>query len=262
MSNKAFCRSYGPWALVTGASSGIGAEFARQLAAKGLNLLLVARRAERLQQLADEMSSQHGVEVRVLVQNLASDDFMSALKATTGDLEIGLLINAAGFANTGPLLDNSIETEQQLLAVNCRAPLVMSHYFGNAMRQRGRGGIIFLASIVAFNAVPLWGNYAATKSYNLLLAEALGTELKRHGVAVMALCPGSTATEFQQVAGIRKVLAMPAQRVVSEALHALGHKRVLIPGWINRYNNFWLGLFPRGLSTRILASVMERLWLK
>lgn len=262
MINKAFCRSYGPWALVTGASSGIGAEFARQLGAMGLNLLLVARRAERLQQLADEISTQHEVEVRVLVQDLASNDFMPALKTATGDLEIGLLINAAGFANTGPLLDNPVESEQQLLAVNCRAPLLMSHYFGNGMRRRGRGGIIFLASIVAFNAVPLWGNYAATKSYTLLLAEALGSELKRDGVAILALCPGSTATEFQQVAGIRKVLAMPAQRVVSEALRALGHKRVLIPGWINRYNNFCLGLFPRRLSSGIFASMMERLRLK
>ena len=262
MSNKAFCHSYGPWAVVTGASSGIGAEFARQLAAMGLNLLLMARRAERLQQLADEISTQHGVEVHVLVQDLASNDFMPALKMATGDLEIGLLINAAGFANTGPLLDNSIEIEQQLLAVNCQAPLVMSHYFGNGMRKRGRGGIIFLASLVAFNAVPLWGNYAASKSYNLLLAEALGSELKGDGVAVLALCPGSTATEFQQVAGIRKVLTMPAQRVVSDALRALGHKRVLIPGWINRYNNFWLSLFPRVLSTRIFASVMDRLRLK
>lgn len=259
MSNNTFCQSYGPWSVVTGASSGIGAEFARQLAAKGLNILLVARRAERLQLMADEISSEHGVEVRVLVQDLASDDLMQALKAATADLEIGLLINAAGFANTGPLLDNSIETEQQLLAVNCQAPLLMSHYFGNEMRRRGRGGIMFLASIVAFNAVPQWANYAASKSYNLLLAEALGYELKRDGIDVLALCPGSTATEFQQVAGIRKVLTMTAQRVVSDALGALGHRRVLIPGWINRYNNFCLSLFPRAFCTRIFGAVVERL---
>lgn len=262
MTNEAFCRGYGPWALVTGASSGLGAEFARQLGATGLNLLLVARRAQRLQQLADEISSQQGVTVRVLVQDLAQDDFMPALEAATADIEIGLLINAAGFANTGPLLDNPIEREQQLLAVNCRAPLLLAHYFGNAMRKRGRGGIIFVASIVAFNAVPLWANYAASKSYNLMLAEALGSELKRDGVAVLALCPGSTATEFHQLAGIRQVMAMPAPRVVGDALRALAHRRILIPGWMNRYNTFWLNLFPRALGSGIFARVMERLRLK
>lgn len=262
MKNSEFCDKYGPWALVTGSSSGIGAEFAKQLAAMGMNLLLVARREERLQQLANDLAAKHEIEVRVLVQDLASADFMVSVKVVTEELEIGLLVNAAGFAITGPLLDNSVEDEQQLLNVNCRAPLLLSHFFGNKMRSRGRGGIIFLSSIVAFSAVPQWGNYAATKAYNLLLAEGLGDELKRDGVAVLALSPGPTATEFQQVAGIRDFMAMSADKVVSDALLALGRRRILIPGFLNRYNNFWLRFFPRSLNTWIFGAITERVRLK
>lgn len=259
---RVFYTTYGPWALVTGSSSGIGAEFARQLAAIGMNLLLVARRKDRLDQLADELTASHGIEVRVLVQDLASVDFMTTVKRATQELEIGLLVNAAGFAITGPLLENPIEDEQRLLNVNCLAPLLLAHHFGNKMRDRGRGGIIFLASIVAFSAVPQWSNYAASKAYNLLLAEGLGEELKRDGVEVLALSPGPTATEFQQVAGIRDFMVMDAKRVVTDALRAIGRRRLLIPGWLNRYNNFCLVFFPRSLNTWIFGSIIERVRLK
>ena len=262
MKNKAFCDKYGPWALVTGGSSGIGAEFARQLAAMGLNLLLVARREERLQQLVDELTTAYGVEVRLLAQDLASVDFMAHVKMATAELEIGLLVNAAGFAITGALLDNPIKDEQQLLDVNCRAPLLLSHHFGNKMRERKRGGIIFLASIVAFSATPQWSHYAASKAYNLLLAEGMHSELKGDGVDILALSPGPTVTEFQQVAGIRDFMVMSAEEVVASAIRALGHRRLLIPGWLNRYNNFWLRFFPRRLNTWIFGAITERVRLK
>jgi len=237
-----FLHRYGSWALITGGSSGMGAEFARQLGAMGFNLILVARRLERMQQLAEQITAEHKVDIKIIQQDLADNDFMQAIIKQTTDLDIGLLINGAGFALTGPLLDNDIEDEQGLLEVNCRAPLLLTHYFANKMRQRNKkqqkktGGVIFLSSIVAFSAVPKWGNYAASKAYNLLLSESLSSELQQEGIAVLALTPGPTATEFQQVAGVRDFMVMDVEQVVSKALSSLGKRSLVIPGWLNRYN--------------------------
>jgi len=257
-----FKRKYGPWALVTGGSSGIGAEFARQLGALGLNIVLVARREDRMEKLAAELRQLNGVSTRVVLADLSDTEFISSIISATQDLEIGLLINVAGFALTGPLLDNPLDEELQLLNVNCRAPLLLSHHFGREMRERKRGGIIFLSSIVAFSAVPQWSNYAASKAYNLLLAEALGDELMNDGVDVLALTPGPTATEFQQVANISDFMVMKPEKVVAAAIGSLGNRRMVMPGFLNRYNNFWLRFFPRRLNRKIFAAVINYVRLK
>jgi len=253
-----FLTRYGPWALITGASSGIGAEFAQQLAALGFKLILSARSTDKLYSLAKQLAAQYSIEVQVLTLDLGDKDFMNSIKQHTAEHETGLLINSAGFALTGPLLDNSINAEQQLLAVNCHAPLVLSHYFAHKMKPRKKGGIIFLSSIVAFSAVPQWANYAASKAYNLVLAESLHSELKPLGIDVLALSPGPTATGFQHNAGVRDFMTMDVQQVVHQALTDLGHKAISIPGALNRYNNFWVKIFPRALNRKIFAAIINK----
>ncbi|MDD9892803.1 MAG: SDR family NAD(P)-dependent oxidoreductase [Gammaproteobacteria bacterium] len=249
---------YGPWALISGASSGLGEEFARQLAAQGLNLVLLARRTERLESLGKELKSQHGIDYRAVSADLADPDFLAPVADQTEDLEIGLLINNAGFTNSGNFLDNDLQSEIRLVDVNCRAAMILAHHYGQGMRQRKRGGMIFTASIAGFVGIPFWGNYSASKSFDLKLAEALGAELKPHGVDVLALCPGATRTEFATYDGlISQVMTMPAEPVVAGAIKRLGKRRTWVAGLINRINVFATRFLPRTWSS-ILFGVVVR----
>ena len=155
---------YGPWALVTGASSGIGQGFARQLAARGVHLVLVARRAERLESLGAELSAAHGIKTRSVPLDLTREDFLPELLSATEDLEVGLIVCSAGFALTGDFLDHELDRELALLHVNCRAPMLLCHAYGRTMRDRKRGGIILLSSIAGFGATPRWTTIPATPS--------------------------------------------------------------------------------------------------
>lgn len=254
-----FIQRYGPWAVITGASAGIGAEFARQLAARGLNLALIARRKERLEALALQLREKFHIEVRVIVADLAQAEFAEEVGRALASLEIGLLVNNAGFGITGEFLRHDLQREVDLLAVNCRALLILSHRLAQPMAQRRRGGIIFVSSVLAFLATPYSAHYAASKAYELFLAQALGYELCRQGVDVLALCPGSTDTEFHGVAGSRPLDAMPVEPVVRLALVGLGKRSVVIPGWRNRWLVAFLKFAPRRLSTLLAGMAMRRL---
>lgn len=254
-----FVEKYGPWALVTGASSGMGVEFARQLAAKGLNLVLVARREDRLRDLAGRLEKDPGIHTRVIAADLSRDDFLPSIQQAIQGLEVGLLVNNAGFANTGDLLDNDLSTETSALHVNCRAPLMLAHELGKRMRERRKGGMIFVSSILAFAGAPEWSNYCATKAYNLILAEGLARELKKDGVDVMALCPGETRTGFQQVANTREVMAMGPDIVVRHALNKLGKRDTTVVGLINSLIVFSTRLQPRSLNARIFGWVLSQM---
>ena len=247
---KNFAKIYGKWALVTGASSGIGAEFAQKLAELGLNLILVARRRERLEQCATTLEQNFHIQVRCLSIDLSTENFMAQILSETSDIEIGLLINNAGFANTGEFLENDRAREVELLHVNCRAPMLLAHEFGQHMKKRQKGGIIFVSSIAAFSAMPLWSNYAATKAYCLLLGEGMANEFKHYGVDVLVVCPGATRTEFQTVAGVEAPREMAPDKVVLCAISSLGKKTVVIPGWHNRFIVSSTRLLPRWLNTK------------
>jgi uncharacterized protein len=254
-----FKERYGPWALVTGASAGIGEEFARQLAAIGLNLILVARRKHRLDDLARQLESANKVAVQTIAADLSRPDFLPSIASAIASTEVGLLVNNAGFGLAGEFLDHEIEKELALLDVNCRAPLVLTHVIGRQMAQRRRGGVIFVSSVSGFIATPFEAHYAASKAYELFLAEALGFELKKHGVDVLALCPGSTDTDFHSLAGSRSVAAMPVAPVVELAIKTLGKKPVAIPGWHNRLLVYVLKFTPRRLHTWLAGRVTENL---
>src|SRR5215475_9891492 len=235
-----FIERYGPWALVTGASAGIGAEFARQLSQMGLNLVLVARRRQRLEDLACDLESKNKVQVRIAGADLARPDFLPAIRSVTNSIEVGLLVNNAGFGLAGHFLEHELEEELNLLNVNCRAPLILTHEFGRQMAQRRKGGIIFVSSVSAYVATPFEASYAASKVYELFLAESLEYELKQSGVDMLALCPGSTQTAFHEIAGSRAVAPMTVQPVVELAIQKLGKKPVAIPGWHNRLLFFFI----------------------
>ena len=257
---------YGPWALITGASAGIGAEFAVRVAERGINVVLVARRRDRLEELASTIEDMFLVEARVAPADLTSRDVVEVLQPALADIEIGLLINCAGFGSTGPFLDMDPSVQESMLNLNCRAPMLLTHEIVQGMRERGRGGVIFVSSVNAFSAAPGVANYNATKAYDLVFAEGLAEELRPYGVDVQALCPGGTLTEFHQVAGLdmRKlgplaplVLAKPGS-VVATSLGALGGRVTVIPGVLNKLMILTMRLLPRRVSTWLFGSLINR----
>lgn len=252
-----FTEQFGPWALVTGASSGMGAEFARRLAASGLNVVLVARREDRLRRLTTDLEQDYGIQARWCRRDLSREDFLEPIRQATADINIGLLVNNAGFATSGNILDNALGEELRMFHVNARAPFMLAHHFGQQMRKRRRGGMIFVSSTVAVSGVPGWSNYAATKAFDLTLSDGLAQELRRDGVSVLAVMPGPTQTEFWQVTGGTPLLALTPQHVVQAALTSLGKRSTTVVGWLNKVLVFSTRLGPRWLNAAIFGKVVR-----
>ncbi len=258
-----FKEQYGPWAIVTGASSGIGAGFARQLAQKGLNLVLVARREPLLQELGQELEEQFGIKAIAVALDLTQADFISTLKSATQDLEIGLVINnAATWGDNNSFLDNAIEDELRIIDLNMRAPLILTHHFVGLMRQRNKGGVIFVSSAIAPLAAPGMANYMASKAYDLVFAKALHHELKGTGLDVLILCPGLTRTKHV-IADLKESVietAMPVSDVVSATLDALGTKVTVTPGIKTRIFSFVLDKFlPRQTGVALIGKQLKKM---
>jgi len=259
---SSFRERYGPWALVTGASSGIGAEFARHLGSLGFNLVLVARRVTRLQALAQEITGAHGCEVRSVECDLGSAQVLETLRPHLADLDLGLLVNNAGFANTGAVVDNDLEHELQLLHVNCRAYLTLSHEVGRRLAARGRGGIILVSSTMAFTPAALWAHYSASKAYALALGEAMHDEMRPRGVDVLAVCPGPSRTglyesadqDLSRVPAMFRPFLVEPQQVVTTALGSLGRKRSVVVGWPNKAAQLMTRFVPRSMPSRNVAT--------
>lgn len=192
----------GKWALVTGASAGIGLELARQLAAAGTNLVLTARRTERLQELASEFAAKYGTRVEVCGADLTEADAPEQIYAFTSGrgIEIELLLNNAGFGAFGYVHKIPAQRIAEMIQVNCTAVVTLTQLYVPAMIARRTGDVLIVSSVAAFQAVPFNSAYAATKAFDLLFAEGIAEELRPFGVRVCALCPGSTTTEFQEVA--------------------------------------------------------------
>lgn len=253
---RRFRHTYGPWALITGASAGLGTEFARQLASQGLNLVLVARRGNRLQALAQDLQQTYGIDTRVVPLDLAQASFLPQLTQATEGLDIGLLINNAGSAVHNHFLANDLNTELQISNLNTRAPLILAHHFGQHLQQRRRGGIIFLSSVVGLVGSPHWSNYAATKGHNLLLAEGLSAELKPSGVDVLAVTPGFMSTDLMPLSAFGKLLAVKPKVVARVALNKLGKQPVVTPGFRHQLFAWSTRFLPRWLNTQIFARVV------
>jgi hypothetical protein len=255
-----FAERYGPFALVTGAGAGLGAEFARQLAARGLGVVLVARRVEKLEEVAAELRERHGVPVRVAALDLAAPDLLPRLREALDGVDVGLLVSNAGRYVFGRFLDSTLDDELALLDVNVRVPLVLAHEFAHRLSQRGRGGMIFLSSTSAYQGTPFAAGYGAAKAHTLVLAEALAWELAPLGVDVLAVSPGPVATEGTQEMDYSRfpIGPMQAPPVVRAALDALGRRSSVVPGGINRAMTGLGKLFPRALNTGMMGWIFGK----
>ena len=249
--------SYGPWAVVTGASDGIGREIAIELAESGLNVVLVARRRERLERLAGQLGRGREVETRVIAADLGKTAGVESVVRGTRDLEVGLLAAAAGFGTSGPFVAGSLADELAMLDVNCRAVVALTHELGRRFAEQGRGGIVLMSSIVAFQGVPRAAHYAATKAYVQTLAEGLRLELAARGVDVLASAPGPVASGFAERADMRMTQALDPSRVARATLDALGRGATARPGWLSKLLGYSLAALPRAGRTRVMAAVMR-----
>ena len=245
------------WALITGASSGIGTEFARRLAALGMHLVLTARREPEMQQLADDLDTRHGTRCEIIPLDLSVAENASVLADQIKErgIEIELLINNAGFGMVGTFEETDPERVMEMVRLNIATLTELSYRFAGPMVERKHGAIVNVASVAAFQPVAYMGAYAASKSYVMHFSEALWAELKDHNVTVMALCPGVTKTSFFDVAGVPEWLKTQSfqtpEQVVKTALKYLEKKRqYVVCGW----KNYILSLMTRLASRRIVVN--------
>ena len=251
---------FGPWALVTGASSGIGKEFARQIAASGINIVLVARREDLLKEVGVEFSKRFGVEHRVIVLDVSREDFIGRLASATDDLDIGLVVSNAGTGNPGEFLKLDRQLLQATLRLSTMAHLNISHHFGAKLAKRGRGGLILAGAMGAENGVPCMANDGAAKAYVHSLGEALHYEFKPRGVSVTVLAAGFTETAVLGKFGFdpktMPLKPMSVEQCVSEGLSGLLKNRSrVVPGRLNRLMN---ALVPASLARRIEANLLGK----
>ena len=256
---------YGPWALVTGSSMGIGASFATRLAAEGFNLALVDREADLMRAQARELRTR--VEVREVVVDLSKEADVERALDDVSDIEVGLLVANAAHAATAPWLDIPLEDKLKQIRVNCIALTQMVDRISRAMAARRRGGIIVMSSMAGTIGSPRVSTYAATKAFDLILAESLWSELRRDGVDVLAVLPGMTKTpgfEGSLKPGVklpRSVRVMSPEQVVDEALASLGRHPRIIVGGRNRFADGLLHrLLPRKTAIGIMASSTRGLY--
>jgi short-subunit dehydrogenase len=247
---------YGPTALVTGASSGIGEAIARQLAGQGFGLLLVARRADRLQVLADELSAQHGIETRIIAADMARGEDVARLIDVVRDSDIGLGVLAAGYGSSGPFLDQPVAEELDMIAVNCSAVVALSHALATRMAGRGRGGLMLFGSLVGWQGTPNAAAYAASKAFVQTFAEGVGAELRAKNVDVLAVAPGPVRTGFGARARMMLGAADDAERVARDSLAALGKRRTVVPGRVGKLLTAGLGTLPRRLRIDVMGRIM------
>src|SRR5438128_8589030 len=230
---------FGPWALITGASSGIGREFARQIAALGINIVLVARREALLEELGRALASEFGVKSRTVVADLSQVDFLDHLAQITDDLDIGLVVSNAGTANPGEFLKLDQQLLQATLRLNTTSHLDIAHYFGRKLTERRRGGLILVGAMGAENGIRRITNDAAAKAFVHRLSEALHYEFKPLGVYVSVLAAGFTNTpvleKFRFDPKTMPLKPMSVEQCVSEGLSGLLKNRSrIVPGRLNR----------------------------
>lgn len=261
MARPAFEKVYGPWAIVTGASSGIGEALARDLAARGLSVVLVARRRDRLEGLAEEIA-RRGVEALVVELDLGREDAIEALVAAVGDRDVGLVCANAGFGEKGAFDEVAMDVYRRMIRLNCESTLALIHAFVPRLTARGRGGVMVVSSLAAFQGTPWTSAYAATKAFDLVLAEGLFEELRPRGVDVVALCPGSTDTEGPKRTGVDPTKVpfgmATAEGVAHAGLEGLGRTCVVIPRVVDRLAALSTRFVPRQLAARLAGRAIRR----
>lgn len=256
---KDFAKQYGPWAVIAGASEGLGEAFARALAARGINLVLIARRKEVLEQLAATLPN---VQVRIAAIDLGRADLDVAIAPFVDDIEVGLLVSNAARSVIGRFEQQSLADQLNVVDVNCRALVTLTHKLTPGMVARKRGGVIVMSSLAAGQGAPFLATYGASKGFGLLFAEALWHELSPFGVDVIACRAGATRTpnyERLKPQGSPPPL-MEAAPVVEEALAELSRTPSFVAGWKNRLAATAMGLLPRRFAIGIMGKTTQRMY--
>jgi short-subunit dehydrogenase len=253
-----FAEKYGPWAVVLGASEGLGEAFAHGIAARGVNVVVVARRSEPLRSVADEITRRHGVDARPIAIDLGSPRFLDDLRAVTDDLLIGLAVYNAAASYVGDFEDQSLESMKSIVDVNCWGPLAVCEQFGRPMLEAGRGGIVLMSSGAGLAGSPHNAAYAASKAFDLVLGESLWAEWRTRGVDVLSVIgPAIDTPTFRASMPPDAVAAMPPamapDAVAEEVLDALGTAPSFVPGESNRQGIAILGSLPRQKQVEAMA---------
>jgi len=255
----------GKWALITGASSGLGPEFADLLAAHKVNLVLAARRQDAMEKVASDLRRKYGVDVLVEAVDLAAPGAANGLKCSLDarSVTVDILLNNAGYGLHGDLLETPIECTANMIQLNITTLTELTYLFGSDMAKRRSGHILLVASLMAFQPVPSYAAYAATKSYVLALGEALHDELRPHGVVVTTLCPGHTATGFDEAAGatpsaLLRLLTMKPRPVAASGIRALFQgKAMVVAGLSNKMIAFSNRLAPRSMQRATVKRIVD-----
>lgn len=248
---------FGPMALITGASDGIGRAFAKALAAQGFDLVLVARREAVLQEFAAELGTDHGIRVQVIAVDLSAPQAVADILAQTEGQPIGLLVAAAGFGSAGAFLTQDVASEVNMVDVNCRSVVALTHGFAARMAAAGRGGVVLFGSIVGFQGVPGSATYAATKGFVQGFAEALAIELRPAGISVLSVAPGPVGTGFAARSGMKMGAAETPETVARAALAALPAGGTVRPGFLAKFLGWSLALLPRWGRVRVMGQMMK-----
>jgi len=247
---------YGDWAIITGASSGIGFELATQLAQAGFNLIIQGRNLDKLNEAEMQLSVHSNITIKSVAADVSEQEGIEKIIQVSQGLNIGLLIVSAGYGTSGNFIESSLHKEINMLKVNCEALLSLTHYFSQQFVTQKRGGIILMSSMVAFQGVPYSANYAATKAYVQTLAEGLAVELKPFGVDGFAAAPGPVESGFSQRANMQMSMSLKPSEVGIPILKALGRKNTVLPGLLTKILVYSLRTLPRCGKVRVMEKVM------
>jgi hypothetical protein len=251
---------FGPWALVTGASSGIGKELSRQLAANGLNVVIAARRIDLLKELGDGIEREFSVQVRAVQVDLSEEGFINKIKGATRDLDMGLLVSNAGTAKAGEFVNMALKDLHEQISVNVVAHMELVNYFAPRLMKRARGGVMLVGAMRASHGIPYMANPSGTKAYISAFGESLHFELEQHGVAVTVLAPGLTDTavvpELMADPGAMPMKAMSVAQVAAEGIAAIqANKSLCVPGALNR---FMYRVVPASITRKMMAKLLKK----
>jgi hypothetical protein len=255
--NDHFLKKYGEWAVVTGASDGIGKSIALELAKRGFKLVIVARRESHLGQLESEIRGKSKVEVKVLAVDLSEQGASQKLISETQNLNVGLFAGIAGFGTSGDLISTDVKNELNMIDLNCKFLVEQTRYFAERFAAQKRGGIILMGSLVGFQGAPRSANYAATKAFVQTFGEGIHYELKPFGVDVLVSAPGPVASGFSERARMKMGMADQPSQVARGTLNALGKCVTVRPGVVSKFLGWSLMLLPRGIRVRVMQMIMK-----
>lgn len=254
---KRLKEKYPHWTIITGASSGIGLALAEALASCGMDLVVNARNEANLERLATRWENEYNIQVIVVASDLSKEEGVALLLEKTASLKVSLLIAAAGFGTSGAFVESRLETEVNMLRLNCEAVVKLSHHFAQQFKAQGAGGLVLFGSLVGFQGTAYAAAYAATKAFVQTFAEGLAVELAPYGVDVLGVAPGPVKTGFGERAAMDMGGATPVEKVVRPTLAALGRQDTVVPGSFAKFLYSSLSLLPRWAKVQVMSKIMK-----